>query len=108
MEKSNRNLPFSILFRKAKIIRDEMIIKLQKDEKSQIEKTEIDDMFKDFKKSKKEKVLKDAENKSKIEKNQKRRFTEEGFPIFTEEELKLNNPTSGKTDLCPFDCDCCF
>lgn len=31
--------------------------------------------------------------------------TEEGFLIFSEEELKLNG--GGGTPLCPFDCDCC-
>uniref|UniRef100_A0A061RCL0 DUF1764-domain-containing protein n=1 Tax=Tetraselmis sp. GSL018 TaxID=582737 RepID=A0A061RCL0_9CHLO len=36
----------------------------------------------------------------------KRKRTEEGFPIYNEEELKLNK--GGDTDLCPFDCDCCF
>jgi hypothetical protein len=37
----------------------------------------------------------------------KRRFTEDGLPIFTEEELQMNNPRAGTTPLCPFDCDCC-
>lgn len=37
-----------------------------------------------------------------------RKYTEEGYPIFTEEELKINLPGSGNTPLCPFDCDCCF
>ncbi|WFC98212.1 hypothetical protein MYAM1_000937 [Malassezia yamatoensis] len=32
--------------------------------------------------------------------------TEEGYRIFTEDELKLNQ--GGGTPLCPFDCDCCF
>ena len=39
-----------------------------------------------------------------------RKRTEEGFAIYTEDELGLG-PGSGKggdTDLCPFDCDCCF
>jgi hypothetical protein len=37
----------------------------------------------------------------------KRRFTEEGWPIYSEEELKLNSK-GGDTKDCPFDCDCCF
>jgi hypothetical protein len=37
-----------------------------------------------------------------------RKKTEEGFNIYTEEELGLNKPNAGMTDLCPFDCDCCF
>lgn len=36
-----------------------------------------------------------------------RRKTEEGWNIYSEAELKLNKK-SGDTDLCPFDCDCCF
>jgi hypothetical protein len=37
-----------------------------------------------------------------------RKKTEEGFNIYTEDELGLNRPNAGMTDLCPFDCDCCF
>ena len=36
-----------------------------------------------------------------------RKYTEEGFPIYTEEELKLNGKR-GDTPDCPFDCNCCF
>ncbi|KDN53245.1 DUF1764-domain-containing protein [Tilletiaria anomala UBC 951] len=38
----------------------------------------------------------------------KRKRTEEGFLVYTEEELGINRPDAGETDLCPFDCDCCF
>ena len=37
-----------------------------------------------------------------------RRVTEDGFKIYTEEELGLNMTGGGDTELCPFDCDCCF
>ncbi len=40
-----------------------------------------------------------------------RKRTEEGYAIYTEEELGLGPGSSGRggdTDLCPFDCDCCF
>ncbi|GAX81609.1 hypothetical protein CEUSTIGMA_g9037.t1 [Chlamydomonas eustigma] len=38
-----------------------------------------------------------------------RKRTEEGYAIYTEEELGLsNNSKGGDTDLCPFDCQCCF
>ena len=37
----------------------------------------------------------------------RRKKTEEGFNIYSEEELGLNKK-GGDTDLCPFDCDCCF
>lgn len=37
-----------------------------------------------------------------------RKFTEEGYPIYTEDELKLNVDGAGETPDCPFDCQCCF
>lgn len=36
-----------------------------------------------------------------------RKKTEEGFAIYTEDELGFGKK-GGDTDLCPFDCDCCF
>ncbi len=36
-----------------------------------------------------------------------RKYTEEGFPIYTEDELGLNKK-GGDTPDCPFDCQCCF
>ncbi|PNW78943.1 hypothetical protein CHLRE_09g395325v5 [Chlamydomonas reinhardtii] len=36
-----------------------------------------------------------------------RKRTEEGFAIYTEDELGLGRK-GGDTDLCPFDCECCF
>ena len=41
------------------------------------------------------------------EEDKSRKRTEEGYRIYTEEELGLNKK-GGDTDLCPFDCDCCF
>ncbi|PWN32298.1 DUF1764-domain-containing protein [Meira miltonrushii] len=35
-----------------------------------------------------------------------RRKTEDGFSIYSEKELKLDQ--GGDTNACPFDCDCCF
>ncbi|EZG65889.1 hypothetical protein GNI_081900 [Gregarina niphandrodes] len=35
-----------------------------------------------------------------------RTYTEEGWPIYTMEELKLGQ--GGGTKLCPFECECCF
>jgi hypothetical protein len=40
-------------------------------------------------------------------KDPNRRYTEDGLPIYTTSELGLSNK-GGDTDLCPFDCDCCF
>lgn len=36
-----------------------------------------------------------------------RKKTEEGYAIYTEDELNMGKQ-GGNTDLCPFDCDCCF
>ena len=36
----------------------------------------------------------------------KRKKTNEGFAIYSEKELRINQ--GGGTDLCPFDCNCCF
>lgn len=35
-----------------------------------------------------------------------RALTEDGLPIYTPKELKIG--MGGGTDLCPFDCNCCF
>ncbi|KXZ46643.1 hypothetical protein GPECTOR_42g854 [Gonium pectorale] len=89
-------------------------------------KSEIDDIFS----AGKEKVQKNAEKRAaedaaKAEPAKKprvegskddifgadagkgRKRTEEGFAIYTEDELGLGKK-GGDTDLCPFDCDCCF
>ena len=34
------------------------------------------------------------------------RFDEDGLPIYKEDDLKINQ--GGWTEMCPFDCDCCF
>jgi Eukaryotic protein of unknown function (DUF1764) len=36
-----------------------------------------------------------------------RQRTEEGWAVYSEAELKLSSKGGG-TDLCPFDCNCCF
>lgn len=38
----------------------------------------------------------------------KQTHTSEGFRVMWEDELGINKPGSGETELCPFDCDCCF
>eukprot|EP00038_Savillea_parva_P012052 m.201901 g.201901 ORF g.201901 m.201901 type:complete len:205 (-) comp21618_c0_seq1:64-678(-) len=40
-------------------------------------------------------------------KKNKRKYTSDGFPIYTENELKIS-ADAGTTPLCPFDCQCCF
>lgn len=36
-----------------------------------------------------------------------RKTTAEGWSVYSEAELGMDNPYAGETDLCPFDCDCC-
>lgn len=36
-----------------------------------------------------------------------RKTTTEGWSVYSEAELGMDNPYAGETDLCPFDCDCC-
>jgi hypothetical protein len=43
---------------------------------------------------------------SRGKKRKSRALTEDGLPIFTPKELKIG--LGGDTDLCPFDCNCCF
>lgn len=43
------------------------------------------------------------ESSSKCRKN-----TEEGFKIYTEDELRLGDGKVGATAECPFDCECCY
>lgn len=48
-----------------------------------------------------------AIRQSNVKKDPNRRYTEDGFPIYTTEELGLSTK-GGDTPLCPFDCECCF
>ncbi|KAI8101746.1 hypothetical protein M9434_006813 [Picochlorum sp. BPE23] len=89
---------------------------------------EIDDLFSDLKKSVKQKEKQEKEKDSKhsnVEQKTKnniegskddifgneaeneRKRTDEGYAIYTEAELGFGKK-GGDTDLCPFDCDCCF
>ncbi len=83
--------------------------------KAQGKKAEIEDIFNLIKKSKevkkeekKPEVKKVANKKKKTEERRGglRQKTDEGWNIYKEDELKLDQ---GKdTALCPFDCECCF
>jgi Tfp pilus assembly protein FimV len=37
-----------------------------------------------------------------------RKRTEEGYAVYTADELGLGRRGGGDTDLCPFDCECCY
>ena len=57
-------------------------------------------------KVKNQKINKMAARSQDLSKGRKK--TEEGFNIYTEEELKLAEEKGGDTADCPFDCECCF
>ena len=70
-----------------------------------------------IKKDKKEKTSTKVERKEKSapgpeksmkepKKHANRKYTEEGFKIYSTEELKIGQ--GGDTADCPFDCECCF
>lgn len=62
-----------------------------------------------MKEAKMNKIFEAIDNAKKTDGAQKiRRVTEDGYKIYTEEELGLNMTGGGDTELCPFDCDCCF
>ena len=92
---------------------DQLVEKKKKKEKKEINVDDFDDIDQFFdeiikqKKAKKMKEMKETEIKKKQEREKGRRYTEDGLPIYTEEELGMNNPKAGTTPLCPFDCDCC-
>ena len=71
------------------------------------------DMLSAIERLKKKKEMREKKEKEKMKmeitggrKASQRKKTEEGFNIYTTEELQIN-PDSGNTPLCPFDCDCC-
>lgn len=77
-------------------------------------KGDLDAMFSTKNKSKVEKpAVKKEEPKKKVVKKEASsgakkpaRFTEEGFKIYSKEDLKIGQ--GGDTSDCPFDCNCCF
>lgn len=89
------------------------------------ENSEIDDLFGQLKSSK-NKVKQDDEKPAVshppppprvqgskddlfgTEDGKSRKRTEEGYVIYTEDELGFNKKNAGGTPLCPFDCDCCY
>lgn len=38
----------------------------------------------------------------------KRKTTAEGYRVYKDDELRLFDADAGMTDLCPFDCECCY
>ena len=67
----------------------------------------INAIFMQLEKVKKAKKAQNQQKEETIKKEKGRRYTKDGFPIYTEDELEMNNPKAGTTPLCPFDCDCC-
>jgi hypothetical protein len=59
-------------------------------------------------KPKKPQVAKPAKSAPAAAAPTSRRKTEDGFTVYSAEELGFNKKNAGGTKLCPFDCDCCF
>ena len=82
----------------------------------------IDDIFgalqtnKEAREKKRKVEAKRAERRARVEaeervKLQPRRDADSGFNVYTEQQLSILNGSSkngGNTELCPFDCNCCF
>eukprot|EP01024_Parvocaulis_polyphysoides_P064058 TRINITY_DN742_c0_g7_i1.p2 TRINITY_DN742_c0_g7~~TRINITY_DN742_c0_g7_i1.p2 ORF type:complete len:132 (-),score=29.02 TRINITY_DN742_c0_g7_i1:322-717(-) len=128
-KKSNRSAKSDVcLTQKTKVIEK------QKDQQKQtkLDDMDIDDIFNTSKKQKQQQQQQqqqqqlqqqqqqqqlkqqsqniNLENKNDIfgeQSSSGRKKTEEGYAIYTEEELGFRD-NCGDTDLCPFDCDCCF
>ena len=78
------------------------ITKPPKDNKTKdSKKPKLDKQAPTEKPAKKEAAPEDAPKKVKASK-----FTEEGYRIYTTDELNIGK--GGNTDDCPFDCNCCF
>ena len=60
------------------------------------------------KKKKKKTKSQETTGLSQMSPKKPRRKTEDGFSVYTEEDLGWNKKNAGGTNLCPFDCDCCF
>lgn len=67
---------------------------------------EIDNIFNTTKKTKAKKREIDNDFDIRGNKKESRRYTSDGFPVYTLDELQTkSNPEP--TDECPFDCQCC-
>jgi hypothetical protein len=81
------------IFKKGKLVN-------QKKQSSSKEKQQV------AKSKQNEKADKEDDDFAQMRGPQKRKKTTEGFHIYTVEELNIGK--GGNTDLCPFDCNCCF
>ena len=87
----------------------------EKEEVKPKKANDIDDIFSQLKTKPRKKDIEQQKEEErqkrkqmKKEENKKIRRTEEGYRIYTLEELGLDkNQYGGNTPLCPFDCDCC-
>lgn len=98
-----------VILRKIKLIRDDILKNHRMiDNEEDVDLDQIFDEIKSERKKKQQNLHKSISNNKVNERDPNRRYTEDGIPIYTEEELGLNNPKAGTTPLCPFDCDCCY
>ncbi|CAK7353048.1 unnamed protein product [Dovyalis caffra] len=82
--------------------------KRKKPEKRKADKANVNGEEKPKSMKKKKKSKEDEEGRFTDQPSRSRKKTEDGFNVYTEEELGFNKSSGGGTPLCPFDCDCCF
>ena len=90
------------LFKSKKIKKDKEPVKTPSKPSSDLKSKSKDELAK---------ILFEKQNKVDLKKEKKEskiRQAVDGFNVYTEEELGLNNPKAGTTENCPFDCECCF
>ena len=85
-----------------------VILSQMEEKEKDVDKEDLEQIFSEIKSMKKNKAKTAAQRQEQLANApKKRRYTEDGLPIYTEDELQMNNPKAGTTPLCPFDCDCC-
>lgn len=109
MGRHGRKIPGFLILRALRSAREELRRKDTPPKTEEVDEAdELTAIFAEIKTAKKKARAEAAQRRAEDAKKPKqRRFTEDGLPIYTEEELQMNNPKAGTTPLCPFDCDCC-
>ncbi|KAK9742025.1 hypothetical protein RND81_03G143900 [Saponaria officinalis] len=85
---------------------DEIFAALKRRKTEQANADKSEDTKDKLKKKKKNKVSSESEGFNTDPRP--RRRTNDGFVIYSAEELGINKKDAGQTALCPFDCSCCF
>ena len=99
-----------MIYRAIREARKSLMNKMEHENKKEvdIDREDLENIFAEIKSARKKKAKSEAKKRERLSNAPNvRRYTEDGLPIYTEDELQMNNPKAGTTPLCPFDCDCC-